>query len=110
MEAPMRGSVRRQFAGGSISRRAAEKHFNYGTTSDNPVPLTTDDGGNWSGAVGAGQIDDRRMQRAGRGFSNAERDYNPARVGVGHIDERRLQRKGWNGETVKRRPDRSELA
>jgi hypothetical protein len=40
----MRGSVGHKFAAGAISKRAAEK-FQFGTISENPVPLTVDDGG-----------------------------------------------------------------
>ena len=94
----MRGSVRRGFGSGAISKRAAEKHFNFGTVSDIPEPLTVDDGGlRDRGSVGQDHIDNRRFQKA-RGYyrGTSDPDYNPARVGTAHIDERALQQPQWN--------------
>jgi hypothetical protein len=84
----MSNSVRRGFAGGSISRSAAEKHFDYGTTSDNSTPLTVDDGGLWSGEVGDDHIDTFARTRGGAP-RNPEKDFGVRDLAnADHIDRR----------------------
>ena len=109
----MRGSVRRSFASGSISRSAARKHFGgygYGTTSENSTPLTVDDGGLSDGAVGPDHIDARTNQRSGRGFENPEGDYGRGNYGSDHIDGNLTRPQYPQGAGYTKQKDRSERA
>jgi hypothetical protein len=98
-------SAKRAFASGQMSQKAFKKYI--ATTSDNSTPLTLDDGGTRErGPIDRNQIDDRRFQRAGRGFENAERDYGKADVGARHIDGN-ITRPAYPPETrIKKQPDK----
>jgi hypothetical protein len=84
------GATNRGFAGGAISRNAMRtRGFSFGTTSDNPRPLTRDDGAaHQPGPVRRDHAIDAQHNRPhSRGFQNPERDYGPADMGTaGHID------------------------
>ena len=79
--------------GGSGSRGASGFHF--GTTSDNPRPLTRDEGGAWSGKVRSDHAVDAQHNRPhSRGFQNPQRDFGPPDQisGRSHIDARQATR------------------
>jgi hypothetical protein len=106
-----------KFASGDISARALRKHrpagFHPGTTSENPIPLTVDDGGfDQRGSIPANQIDDRSMQRPhrGAGFDNPEPDYGNAYTGRGHLDGNLARRSSAPQSGYGRQPDRGVLA
>jgi hypothetical protein len=62
--------VNRGFAGGQISKGAMNRRgFDFGTTSDNPVPLRRDDGGNGRNPVINGR---RQPSRGGTSRMNRE--------------------------------------
>jgi hypothetical protein len=88
--------MRNAFGSGMISRRAVRDRFDFGTTSDNPVPLRPDDGGlRQTGSVRADHAVDREhnVPRRGTGFDNPPdaRDFGPPDqiYGRDHIDARR---------------------
>jgi hypothetical protein len=70
--------------------------FSFGTTSDNPRPLTKDEGGIWEGKVKADHAVDAQHNRPhARGFQNPQADYGRAKVGVDHINERPLTKPAY---------------
>jgi hypothetical protein len=108
--------ITRAFSGGQVSRGALQRRgFEFGTTSDNPHPLTRDDGGlGQSGSVRADHAVDREHNRPrrGAGFDNPEKDFGPACISdEDHIDARQAVRPQYPaGAGYTRQPDRSERA
>jgi hypothetical protein len=101
----------RAFAGGQVSRQALNRRgFDFGTTSDNPHPLTRDDGGTrQTGSVRSDHAISREYNdpRRSAGFQNPQADYGPGNTGSGHIDDRRLTGRQYPaGSGYTKQPDR----
>jgi hypothetical protein len=88
--------------------------FHFGTTSDNKIPLTRDEGSIWSGKVRSDHAVDPRLTRPhSRGFENPQRDYGPPDQinSVGHINAPQAVKPKWApGQGYTRQPDRGVIA
>jgi hypothetical protein len=91
----------------AVNRGSMGRGFSFGTTSDNPHPLTRDDGGTrQTGSVRADHaIDSEHSRPHSKGFNNPETDYGPSDLAdVDHIDRSMPQYPRGAGYTPQ--PDR----